>query len=928
MFSMRYFTTTIFLIIIILCYKNSSQGAIITKDIPEQPISLSASRIVTWEKNGIRTFTAEGNVKIEQGDVQITANSAAAWFTEVKVSQFVEGCMEVYCEGNVSLFQDDAIQNYQQMYLKLVTTAGVVVNSVSAEIQSFEEDQKTGIYLRGENIRADGRGEFASNETPKAVPPTGKAVEGVPIDIFADDIDTWIEKDVRIVVATGNVRIKKDSETLSADNVILYLSLEKGKEGELPKQVYEDLYAEGNVTLRRGKDVMIADKIFKNIKGNKGIFVNSIYRSTLPDVETPIYIHGEEIKDRGKGLYEAKNGSFSTCSYGHPHFRFQASNVRLFKTDEHSIVTAQKNVFHAGNIPLIYLPYLSFDIKRESTLLENWEFGSTSRFGRFVKTDWDIYSIAFDEKLGDWSDLTLNLDYLSLRGPAVGLDFEYGKKDFFGYMHTYYIRDEEDFDINDVPIETRNRGHFLWRHRQHLKDGWRADVEVSYVNDRSFFREYYYNEFKNEKDRETIFYLRKASDNKGITFLAEKQLKSYDMLVDSHRLNRTNESLPELKYRIIGEPLWNDRLNFTSETELAYLDRVFDRISPLKAEEEYLGRGASFTAERVFDRVPVRLEPEETIRFDTDNIINAPFRFFGVRFNPFAGIRLTGYSESVKVNPVTLENDGSGSPRGRIASTMGLNISTTFSRTYSIYNNFLNINRLRHIMAPEVCFNFMPVVTQDPEDLNQFDRIDSLDTYQSVVIGLRNRFQTKRGESGREVPIDFVDFNVEFNFFPGDAGLNRKRDEFVELDLKVRLSDKISLLSERNEFNLRKGGVDIINFGLNYHSTPKLMLYAGNRFIDSISSSVVFSSKYNISEKWHVALFEQFDFRTMEKDNIEYDLDYESQNLNTRFILSRFFHDWIGNLTIDVDETRDDIVTRFDILPRGGQDAKNRFWIF
>ena len=106
------------------------------------------------------------------------------------------------------------------------------------------------------------------------------------------------------------------------------------------------------------------------------------------------------------------------------------------------------------------------------------------------------------------------------------------------------------------------------------------------------------------------------------------------------------------------------------------------------------------------------------------------------------------------------------------------------------------------------------------------------------------------------------------------------------------------------------------------------MLYAGNRFIDSISSSVVFSSKYNISEKWHVALFEQFDFRTMEKDNIEYDLDYESQNLNTRFILSRFFHDWIGNLTIDVDETRDDIVTRFDILPRGGQDAKNRFWIF
>ena len=66
---------------------------------------------------------------------------------------------------------------------------------------------------------------------------------------------------------------------------------------------------------------------------------------------------------------------------------------------------------------------------------------------------------------------------------------------------------------------------------------------------------------------------------------------------------------PELKYRIIGEPLWDGRLNITSETELAYQNRVFDRLSPTnrsfdgtsssKAQTDFLGRGDLLTAERV-----------------------------------------------------------------------------------------------------------------------------------------------------------------------------------------------------------------------------------------------------------------------------------------------------------------------------------------
>ncbi len=928
-FFMRFIGPSICLVYVVICYALFAEGALITKDVSQQPIALSADYIVTWDENGYKVFYAHGNVIVDQGEVQIRSSSLVIWFSEIKISQVVEGYMDVYCDSKVSLSQDGVSDDYEHMYVRLITTAGIVADSRASKLQSLEEGQNVATYLRGKKIRDDGKGEFAFKEPPQDLPmspPVSAPPEGLPVEIFADDIDSWVERDVRIIVATGNVRIERTGETLEADNVILYLDQKKEKAEDPEKQTFKEFYAEGNVTLRRGKDILIADKVFENAKEEKGLLVNSTIRTTFSQVNIPMYIRGDEIKHRGQGQYDIKNGSFSSCTYGHPHFHFKSANIRLFKTDKHSIVATQKDTLYAGKIPLFYIPFLSFNLKKNKALLKEWQTGTAGRLGRFVTTDWDLYSLASVGSLSDWSELTFSADYFSMRGPAVGLDFEYGKPKYWGLARTYYVQDEEDFDINSVRIEDRDRGHFLWRHRQLLRDGWRADVEISHVSDRSYFREFHVVEFKSDKDRETLLYLRKIADNRGMTVLAERQLRTYDTYVDSTRLNRKNESLPELKYRMIGEPLWEGKLNYTTETGLAYQSRMFDGISPRRAEQRFLGRGALLTAERVFDRVPVRLEPEETIRFDTDHLLNAPFRLFGVRFNPFIGARLTGYSESVKRDPITLENIGSGTSRMRVAGSLGVEANTTLSRTYSTYNKFLNINRLRHIITPEIRFNFIPIVTQDPEDLNQFDGVDALDTYQSVVLGVRNRFQTKRGQTGNETPVTIADFDIEFNLFPGNAGLNRKRDDYIKLDVRLNLTDKISILSEHNEFNLDKGGVDIFNLGINYN-TPKLSFFLGNRFIEDITSSVMVSSSVSLGEKWRVGFFELFDFKTRRRNPDGTLISEESSNLNTNIIISRLFHDWIGSMTLTIDEVRTNNVARFDVIPRGGgsQNIRNMF---
>ncbi len=904
--------TIFFILLIILCNRNLAQGARMQKDVSHYPIHISAGSISTWQNNEIRVFQANGNAEVEQGDVRIVANDIIIWFKEVKVGQIVEGNLEIYCNGNVTLFQEEDIQDFEETYLELVTTAGVSVSQVT----SFEDEQRSELYAQAEKFKAEERGEPYKDDTSTATADLGEMV-----DILADDIDTWLENDVRVIVAIGNVRIKKSGETLNADNVILYFDQEESDKEKSPKQVYKEVYAEGNVTLTRGSDLIIAEKIFQNIKEDKGLFVNSTIESVLEPpivkIKLPAFVSGDEIKNT-KGNYEIKNGDFSLCSYGHPHYKFKYSKLRIIKTGGSSILTAKNNVFEVGKVPIMYFPYLNFNLNRSPKRLQEWDTGTTSRLGRFVKTDWDLYGFGFGEKLSTWSDLTFSADFMALRGPAAGLDFQYEKPNYSGYASTYYVNDDEEFDINDVPIETKNRGHFLWRHRQKLLNDWVAQLEVSHVSDRSFFREYYQPEFKLEENRNTSLYLKKFSGNRGITFLAEHQLRTYDTLIDSVRLSRKNESFPELKYRVIGEPLRNGRLNLTSETGLVYQNRMFDRISPLKAETDFLGRGELLTAERVFDRSSARFAPEETIRFDTNNMLNAPFRILGQRFNPFIGARLTAYSESVRVDPVTGRNEGSGTARGRVAIPIGINTSTTLSRTYSVYNKFLNINRLRHVMVPELLFDFIPVVTQDPEDLNQFDGTDALDTYQSVKFGVRNRLQTKRGKPGKEKTVDVVDLDTKLNLFPGSSGLNRKRDDYIGWYLKVNLTDNLSVVSEGNEFNLRKGGVDILNLGLLYQYLPKWNFSIGNRYVDNISSTVLLASTLVLNEKWDVKFTEQYDFRTEEKDFIGRGTDYESQSLYSSLAITRYFHDWVATMSLSQVGTRDDDnIVSFNILPRG-----------
>ena len=179
------------------------------KDVEQRPFSLSGNRIVAWKKEGVRVFVVNKDARILQGPFQITADTVVCWFHEEEAAHHKEATVEVYCEGKVTILEEENYENYEQVYLRFETLTGIVVDPSIQPIETYEVAQETEVVRRGEEIRSMKKEEYLSMEIPKTVPPSGVSQKEEMVDIIADSIDSWEEGDKRIIVALGNVDIKK-----------------------------------------------------------------------------------------------------------------------------------------------------------------------------------------------------------------------------------------------------------------------------------------------------------------------------------------------------------------------------------------------------------------------------------------------------------------------------------------------------------------------------------------------------------------------------------------------------------------------------------------------------------------------------------------------------------------------------------------------
>jgi hypothetical protein len=249
---------------------------------------------------------------------------------------------------------------------------------------------------------------------------------------------------------------------------------------------------------------------------------------------------------------------------------------------------------------------------------------------------------------------------------------------------------------------------------------------------------------------------------------------------------------------------------------------------------------------------------------------------------------------------------------------LGIRGGAYFSKVFpDTKSSLFDINGVRHIIKPDITA-WVTESNRDTDDLFPFDEtVEGISDADGVMIGLRQRWQTKRGGATNQRIVDFLTLDIEAGFFNdangdhitnGFTSFSRPENSithnYASSSVIWRVNDRTALLSELN-YDLNDGEVDILNISLVVERSPRLSYILGYRFIDEGNSNLIgFDLNYRLTEKHTIALRERLD------------LD-RGRTLDFTIALIRKMPRWFSAVTFDLDEAEDDFGISFSLWPEG-----------
>jgi len=272
----------------------------------------------------------------------------------------------------------------------------------------------------------------------------------VPVDIAADEITRSADG---VVVARGNVVIKRTNDTLRADEVRY----------RMEQQVLE---ARGHVVIESPQATIHADEAVMNTGSQTGNIQNAVI--TLPGGER---LQAARLKRIDDQTFEAEEIIYTACPIDEESWRVRASHALLDQAD--GSLTTTNSRFELWHVPVLYAPWWQQPLRRKSGLLMP-SVGSGNRRG--TELGLPLYLAPAE----NW-DATLTPRWMSARG-------------FMGEAELRHASDigTEQLSaagINDtLTAKTRSRlqGDVHWE----LPAGFNFDAEADHVSDNEYLADF------------------------------------------------------------------------------------------------------------------------------------------------------------------------------------------------------------------------------------------------------------------------------------------------------------------------------------------------------------------------------------------------------------------------------------------------------
>jgi hypothetical protein len=661
--------------------------------------------------------------------------------------------------------------------------------------------------------------------------------------------------------------------------------------------------------------VLYADQVYYDVNRNVAVAISADFEMKDTRLPTAIHLKADELYQLSPTQFKGVRATlFSSRLPSDPGLKVQVAEAQLelkpkqpkrsifgvqFVDPEGELVTETKRQFHAddvvvrvNNVPILYFPALSGEANDPLGPLEDVRTGFDRIFGYRIGVGLDVYDLIAREPLPG-TRWTLDFDYLTERGPALGMDFDYLLGNIWGVeskaqglVRAWGIYDTGE-DIlgrfrNDQP-HTPWRGRFTWRQNwQEMPYGFSIQHQVAWLSDKNFFEQFFKPEFDLDINQETFLYVKQQQDIWAWTFLAEPRIRNW--VTEA-------EKFPELGGHLLGLSFFN-LLTYNAHASMGYYRLLPTEVPPLP--DQLPGNGIFLTDVRT-----------ETGRFDLWQELSLPFSLGPVRLAPYARVDLTQYTE-----------DLNGEARGRFYGAGGLRASLPLSRLYpDVDSLYFNLNGLYHkivlsgnfyVAHSDTPFTSLPQIDRLDDDATdqarrdfvpvedlinpangiflqgldpatallfnpQFyairrlvdNRIDTLDDIEVLQMDLRQRWQTKRGYPGMQHIVDWMILDLSGSYFPQKDRDNFGEDfAFLEYDWLWNLGDRTALTST-GWVDPIEHGARVFTIGSYLNRPDRTNFYLGFRYIDPIQSrATTLAVTYIFSPKYAMTGSSTYDFGT------------------------------------------------------------------
>ncbi|MFP4481100.1 MAG: LPS-assembly protein LptD, partial [Desulfohalobiaceae bacterium] len=587
----------------------------------------------------------------------------------------------------------------------------------------------------------------------------------LPWVLFSQELQ--MDQELKIIEASGDVELTRANNLLEADYARYYW--ETGW-----------IYLQGNVYAELDKDRLWAREAEIDLKSQTGWLKKG--RIFMP--EPNMHIHGQHLEKTGQETYSFEQARVTTCDGQTPPWSLHTSQGRV--TLE-GYAHLEQPRFKIKDRSVLYAPYLVVPTKqtRQSGFLRPEYYTSTK--------DGTGFNLPYFQVINQEQDMTFYLNYMSKRGFMPGLEYRLTPDPLSkGLFRLDWVQDEVRYDSDgDSDADNFPRDRFWLRSKLDgylLKPEWKLLMDLDYVSD-----EYYLREFKRgysgfEKSREDFLeeFGRDVADKDSSTRSSQLMLsRSWQDIGLQTRLEYNQDPSFERKDKDRSE---DDTLQRLPEINLD-IYRGYLGQSPFQFEA--VNQGTYFWR---------RADEVQGLRLDMHPRLLLPLRSGFGNVLPSAGWRQTQYY--LQDTPEDMEKQ-----QERGIWDLNIDASSELLRIFELEaaRDMQKIaqgrdnsawTKIRHSLRPELEYSYIPDQEQDQaQDLPRLDSQDRIQAENQITYALDNIF-TRRKDTIREnskgtgfnLNNDYLDF-LELKFEQSYDFNEAERDEDLDQYPKRPLSD-------------------------------------------------------------------------------------------------------------------------------------------